>query len=456
MKEERQELVRRLRGQLQKGSRAGLQKLLQAKHPADVAELLEDFGTERRVQLLGLLGVQQAAEVVEELEPQQRSLLLRELETSRVARILDEMANDDVADVLSDLGPTQTVDLLELMEEGEAADVQELLEYLEDTAGGIMTTEFVALEENLSAQEAVEALRQLAPDAETVYYVYVIDEASRLRGVMSLRELIVAGSQTPLTDIMQPNVITVQPEDDQEEVAQTVAKYDLLAVPVVAAAGELLGIITIDDILDVVEEEATEDIYRLSGTPPEEADLVRVTAWERARARFPWLLIVLGAELVAASVIEGFTYTLEAIVALAYFVPVLTGMGGNVGTQSLAVAVRGLGTGDLEGEDLWSVLWFELRVGLLLGLGAGVVGLTAALIWQRAVVIGLIVGTAMLLNMLAAALVGTLVPFVLDRYNIDPAIASGPFVTTFLDIVGLLNYFFIATVLLRTLGYHAF
>jgi len=456
MQKQELELLTQLKSLLKRERWGNLADLLREVHPADIADLLENLDEAERVKLLSLFDVGMAAEIMEEVEPYDRSALMRDLELPRAAEILDQMANDNVADVLGDLAPHEVVDLLGLMEKGEAADVQELLEYLEDTAGGIMTTEVVALEETLTAERAIEALRQMAPDAETVYYVYIINHSAELRGVLSLRELIIAPTDTPLRDIMQTNVITVSPEEDQEEVARVVAKYDLLAVPVVNAENELLGIVTIDDILDVIEDEATEDIYRLGGAPLEEAETERLTPWQRARSRLPWLLIVLAAELVAASVIQGFTGALEAMVALAYFVPVLTGMGGNVGTQSLAVTVRGLGTGDLGARDLGHALLQELYVGLMLGLGAGGIGFITAFLWQQNVVIGLIVGAAMLFNMLAAAVIGTLVPFLLSSQNIDPAVASGPFVTTFLDIVGLLNYFLIATLLLRAFGYDVF
>ena len=415
-------------------------------HPADLAEFVLKMPAEARSRLLAWLPPEQAAQVVEELPTAVQSEVLAVLGRRRAGAVLEEMSSDEVADLLGELPPQRAVDLLGLLQEDEAADVRSLLAYLDDTAGGLMTTEFVALQDDLTAAEAIDALRRLAPDAETIYYVYVVDREERLQGVLSLRELIVAPPETPIRQIMRTRVVTVPPDMDQEEVARVVAKYDLLAVPVVDGAGRILGIVTVDDVVDVLEEEASEDIYRLTATPRGVA--AAGSPWLRARLRLPWLVGLLLGELVVAKVIQGFEGTLERVAQLAYFIPLLAATAGNVGTQSLATAVRGLATGEIARGQAPRVLLRELQVGLLLAvaLAATSAVLVYAVLGDGPVAVT--VGVAMGVNTLVAAAIGVLVPLALHWLRVDPAVASGPFVTTTLDVVGTLVYFLTATWLL--------
>ncbi|HEY8414569.1 MAG TPA: magnesium transporter [Thermaerobacter sp.] len=436
----------RLRAAVAAGDAAAARREAAGAHPADLAEFVLDLEPADRPRLIGLLPPEQAALVVEELPPEVQSEVLTVLGRERAVAVLGEMSSDEVADLIGELPPERAVDLLRLMREEEAADVRELLAYLDDTAGGLMTTEFVAVQDDLTAAEAIETLRRLAPEAETVYYVYVVDQEERLRGVLSLRELIVAPPDRRVRDIMRTNVISVPADMDQEEVARLVAKYDLLAVPVVDGEGRILGIVTVDDVVDVLEEEASEDIYRLGGTSDEEA--AARSSWFRARLRLPWLVGLLLGELIVARVIQGFHGTLERVEQLAYFIPLLAATAGNVGTQSLAVAVRGLATGEIRRREMGRALWRELRVGTLLGiaLAATSYGIVRATTGSQAVAVT--VGVAMGLNIVIASSIGTLVPLALHRLRVDPAVASGPFVTTALDIVGTLVYFLTASLLL--------
>jgi len=435
------------------GHETALRELLEQLHPADLAEVLEELDEADRAATLQALDAERAAMAVEALDVDDQVVVLRLLDRRRVSEILSHMSNDDVADLLGDLPPEEAGQFLGLMEREEARDIRELLQYPEDTAGGIMTTEFVSVPAVATAAQTIDLLRRLAPDAETAYYVYVVDEQGRLAGVLSLRDLIVAPPETSVGAIMNPNVISVTADTDQEEVARQVSKYDFLAMPVVDAERRLLGIVTFDDVMDVLEEEATEDIYLLGAAGVEEdVDILRLGPWKRATRRLPWLVLLLFGQLVAANVIAGFSSALEAMVALAYFIPILAGMGGNVGTQSLAVAVRGLATGELSRRDIFRALMVEIQTGLLLGVSTGTLIFLVALAWQGIPLLGLVVGLAMTLSMTVAALVGTLVPMVLERFGVDPAVASGPFVTTSLDVTGLFIYLGLATVFLRTVG----
>jgi magnesium transporter len=328
------------------------------------------------------------------------------------------------------------------------------MQYPEDTAGGLMTFEYVAIREDITAAKAIDVLRETAPDAETVYYVYVINIENQLVGVISLRELIIASPESLISDIMRRNVVSVPIDMDQEEVARIVSKYDFLAVPVVDHEKSLQGIITFDDVIDVIHEEASEDIYRMAGAPGEEEEeeegfLLRIKA--SLKARLPWLFVTMFGGLFSGKILSQFSGEISAVVALAFFIPLLTGMGGNVGTQSSTVTVRGIATGQIGNEDILRVILREALTGLAIGAILGVIVGGIASWWQNKPMLGMVVGLAMLGNMFTAATMGTLVPLFFRRIGIDPAVASAPFISTAIDITGLVIYSVLATLLIAYL-----
>lgn len=423
--------------------------------PADIAELVEDLESLEQHWIISLLDSETAALVINELDPELGGDLLRLLNVERATEILEEMSFDDAADFLSELPDQEQTRYLDLLEHEDRQDVRELMTYREDTAGGLMTTEYVAIREDITAARAIEELREIAPDAETVYYVYVINLKNQLLGVISLRELIIANPNDLIRNIVRRNIVSVPVDMDQEEVAKIVSKYNFLAVPVVDHDNALLGIITVDDVIDVIHEEATEDLFRLAGAPGEEEDeeeedlIPRVLA--SLKARLPWLLITMLGGMISGKVLNGFSDKISAVVALAFFIPLLTGMGGNVGTQSSTVTVRGIATGQIKTDDVMRVIFKEAFVGLALG---SILGLTVGLFatwWQDKPMLGLVVGLAMLGNMFTAATMGTLVPIFFRRVGIDPAVASAPFISTAIDITGLLIYSTLATILITYL-----
>lgn len=427
-------------------------KLLHEFQPADIAEFIEDLKLEEIGPILNLLTGEVAGEVLNQLDPELAGQVLRDIGEEKTSAIIDEMYSDDVADLLAELTDQEKDKILNLMEREDAVEVRELLEYKVDTAGGIMTTEYVAILQDITAGRAIEVLREIAPDAETVYYVYVVNDKNQLVGVISLRELIVSSPGTVIENIMHHKVKSVNVNMDQEEVAAIVTKYDFLAVPVVDNDNCLLGIITVDDIIDVIHEEATEDIFRLAGTA--EIDL-EDNLYERIinslRTRLPWLLVTLIGGLLAGRIIRGLEAELQAVVALAYFIPLLTGMGGNVGTQSSTLTVRGLATGQVDGGQLLLTVGREAMVGIAVGLICGLIVTLVAFFWQKSVLLGLVVGGALMGNMITAATMGTLVPMVFKRLGIDPAVASAPFISTSIDITGLLIYAGLASIFIRQL-----
>lgn len=429
-----------------------LTNIMDQLHPTDLAEILEHLEEDQKKELFDLLNDEEAALVIQEMEDSDQVSLFKVLDKERASSILKEMSSDEAVDLLSELPQEDARELLIRIEDTE--EIEGLLKYAEDTAGGLMTTEYIALPENMHVEEAILRLREVASEVETVYYIYVIDEENRLIGVLSLRELISAQDGSLLADVMRTNVISVGVDVDQEEVARLVSRYDLLAIPVIDVNGSMRGIITVDDILDVVEEEATEDIYHFAGTSEVRGvDLVNATVFQVASKRLPWLLVCLVGGFFSGIVIRAFENTLEAIVVLAFFIPVIMDMGGNVGTQSSTVFVRSLATGEIESDEVWGYFFKEIRVGFLMGLVCGVSISLAANLWQQdfAPWLGLVVGIAMFSTVTAAAIIGTLVPLLFWKMGADPALTAGPFVTTIKDVTGLLIYFYTAALFMDKL-----
>ena len=427
-----------------------LRALLSELHPADLAEVLQELEEEDRTAVVQLLAGPTAAEAISELELEEQVDLVTALPPEQAKVILDEMSADDAADLFAELDPEQAGALLGLMAKEEATDVRELLGFREDSAGGIMTTEFVAIQAHRTAAEAIEQLRREAPSAETAYYVYVVDARERLVGVLSLRELIVAPPDAEVRSIMRTNPVSVHVGDDQEEVARIVQKYNLLAVPVVDDQEILRGIVTVDDVIDVLEEEATEDIYRAGAVSEAEQEIdLEGAIWPSIRARLPWLLGLLCLSLLSGKVIEAFTPLMDRVHALAIFITTMAGGAGNAATQALTVMVRGLATGEVERGQLVRVVWREARIGLVIGLLCGLVLGVAATIWNGSPWIGLIVGLSITINLMLAKAAGSLVPVIVQRIGLDPAVASGPFIATITDTTSMLVYFSIAALVLR-------
>ncbi len=445
------ELLEKVRDLLEGGQRDAIRDLLSELHPTDVVEIFAELTLEEASLTLNLFDDEFIASVFEEMDYLEVARLLPELDRERLSSVLEEMAVDDLVDLLGDLPADEADQLLAMMESEEVKDLRELLKYDEDTAGGIMTKEYIGLSPELTVGEATDHVRQVADESETAYYIYVVNEQRSLVGVLSLRELITSQSHLPLSDIMETNVISVSPDTDQEEVARAVARYDLLAIPVVNGNNRMLGIVTVDDVIDVIEEEATEDIYRMAGTGADESEEMAAGTWLKVRRRLPWLSFLLVGNFMSANVIQGFTDTLENIVALAYFIPVLIDMGGNVGTQSFAVVVRGISTGELDTRRLMRTVLREAQVGVVMGCLFGLAMALIAMTWQGSPMLGLVVGLSMSLTLFTASIIGTFVPLTFDRLGVDIAVASGPFITTAIDVTGLIIYFYLATTLMSHL-----
>ncbi|SHF33651.1 magnesium transporter [Desulforamulus putei] len=425
-----------------------LQDCLKDLHPADIAEALPRVPLAQRVRVMRAAGPEKAALILYELDRDMIPPLLEALGPKRLAEVLNDMSDDDAADILGELPENQKDQLLNLMEDAEANDVRELLKYGKNTAGGIMTTEYVSLKEDITVARAIDHLRQVGSEVETIYYVYSINENAELTGVISLRELIMAPPDARLEQVVTRRVVSANVWDDQEKVARMVAKYDIIAIPVVNDHNQLLGIVTVDDVLDVLEEEATEDILKLANLDVGGQDLVETGPWQRAFRRLPWLVGLLFGGLIAGNVIKGFSGTLEQVTALAFFITAMAGGPGNAATQSLALVVRGLATGEVNQRRLLKTIFKEAQVGAIVGIVSGAVLALVAVLWQGNTSLGLVVGLALAINITISTMLGSFFPVIIQRLGADPAVASGPFISTLMDVTSMFVYFSLATWLL--------
>ena len=412
-------------------------------HTYEQANFFTSQDEKLRHRIYGYMSPAEFAEIMESMEIEETLEYFPEMDPYYSAAILSELPADDAVDILNLLDREEAVGYLAIMEKEAAAEVKSLLDYEEKTAGSIMTTEFIALYDTQTIKQVMQLLKEEAPEAEMIYYLYVVDESKQLRGVLSMRDLIVAPEDAVIKDVMSEKVVAVSVAKDQEEIAQIFKDYDFLALPVVDFQQRLLGIITVDDILDVMEEEASEDYSLLAGVSEDERHTD--TAFQAARKRLPWLIILLFLGLITASLISQFEETLNEVAVLAIFIPLIAGMAGNTGTQSLAVAVRGLATGDYEKQGKIKWVLRELGTGLITGMTTGIIIMIVIFVWQHNLMLGFLVGFSIMASLVVATLAGAFIPMLMHRLNIDPAVASGPFITTLNDIISILIYFGLAT-----------
>jgi magnesium transporter len=422
-----------------------LRAIMLGAHPADIADLLVHMDGERRRYLFDALDVRTAADVVLEVDEPTREELIRPLDAHQLSHLVGEMDSDDAADFIGELPEELAARILKQIEPEESAEVRQLLAHEEDTAGGIMALELVAVAEDRTVEEAINEIRTKAEEVESVNHIYVVDNQRKLVGLVPLKKLILSNPYTRLAEIMNRDVISVEVGTDQEEVAKLVRKYDLLAVPVVDAQGRLVGRITHDDIVDVIQEEVAEDISHMAGITST-GDMHESSVLRTARLRLPWLVIGLFGGIVAAWVLSFFEHRLQQnIVVLMFFVPVVMAMGGNAGIQSSTIIVHGLSTGSIGFTDMFRRLIREMRVAFLNGFLCGLLIWLIITIFWREPHFGLLVGASLLCVMFIAALVGASIPLLLKRLDVDPAIATGPFITISNDILGLFIYMGIST-----------
>jgi magnesium transporter len=423
-------------------------QVLEESHPADIAQALHSLPTPEQVALFRQLPPERAGEVLAEVDDETLLHLVAALDEVEVSRILDQMPAEHAADVVEELPAEQAEKILDLMEEEKSEDVQELLDYPEHSAGRLMSTTVVAVPETATVQQAIEHIRKLITE-ERAFEVYVVDGHRHLVGVIPLRRLLIADPRTLVLAIRDEEVRSVTGDMDREEVARLVAKYDLVAVPVVDHQHRLLGMITVDDVIDILHEEASEDIFRMAGS--DAAELERRSPRRVALMRLPWILTTLLIELVAGVVIHYFDQTLARVILLASFMPVIQAISGNTGLQSVTMVVRGLATGQVRLERWWEPLRRQVQTSSILGAVCALVVGTVGFFWHSAV-FGLVVATSMFVSVNLSGAAGTAIPMLSKRLGFDPALTAGPFETALQDVLGVTVFLGLATALLRWLA----
>lgn len=428
-----------------------LHPLLEKLHPADIADVIEDAPDDIQNQIFDLLTDEVKADVMSELDDTTEAEILEELTAEEISDIAEEMAPDDAADMLAELDEERSAEVLELMEDEDSEEVRELLRYDEDSAGGIMTTDFVALRSARTAQEALDHIGALELD-EPVYSAYITDASDKLLGHVQLWQLIkTENRQKTLGELAESDLFSAHPDTDQEEVAQTMSKYDLSSLPVIDTAGKLVGRVTIDDMVDVIEEEASEDIFKLAGS--DDAELEDPSPLASCKTRLPWLLVTLAAGFISSLILKRFIDN-PHIIMLSSFVPIIMAMGGNTGIQSSILIVRGLAIGSFDESQLRRLLRHEVLTGMMMGVVCGaIIGIWAHFMVGdggqfSALYLATTVGLALFCAMMFAAAFGAFVPLLLNRFKIDPAVAAGPFVTASNDVMALLIYYAITFLLI--------
>ncbi|MFA6618797.1 MAG: magnesium transporter [Candidatus Neomarinimicrobiota bacterium] len=444
-----------------RGAKVNLINIIDKTHPADLALLFRSFTHHERLYFFSLIKTDShKAEVLIELDDNFILEMLESMTRPSIIQIFKEMDYDDESAILRIIPEEEQQELLKLMKVEHSQELEALMDYDEETAGAIMNPEVFHLNENKTVSEAIDAIRNSA-DTEMVFYIYVTDERTHLVGVVSLRQLILISPQSLLRDIMVEDLISIPPETDQEEVARLASRYNFVAIPVVDDENKLIGVVTVDDIIDVLREEATEDLLQMAGLG-RDTDIILKSTWETTKKRFPWLLATYIGGLIAALVIGAFSYTLSQFLILTAFIPIIAGMGGNIGTQSSTIITRGLLTGRVNPNTTSKIIFKEMRVGLSLGVVYGVALGAVAFIMSyliesdgysynlvQSIELSIAIALGILIAMVLATFTGTIAPIILNKIKIDPAIATGPFVTTTIDILGILIYLLIATALVQ-------
>ena len=444
--------IDRIRAMLGQGGRAldtpALSEMLRSLHPSDIAFILEELTLPEALAIFGLLDTDAAAESLSEVSPDTNRYLVTNSPRPRIVALLDLLPMDDAAEIVAETG-TAANPMLADLPAIDAREVKELLAYPERTAGRLMTDRFVGLEAQFTVAQTIAYIQREGRHVETPYVIYIVTEAGRLAGVCSLRDVLTARPEQMLAALMNPEPISVTPDTDQQEVAKLISQYDLLAIPVVNAGGQMLGIVTVDDVIDVLVEEFNEDYLRMVGSDAEEMD--RRTPAQVAKLRLPWLMGTMVIELGAGAVISHFDDVLKKVILLASFMPVISAISGNVGLQAAAIIVRGLDTGHVQIENVWKPVLKELTASLIMALVCGLVLGMVGVFWSHRVPFGIVIGGAMTCSMLTAGFMGTVIPMLSKRLGFDPAATAGPFETAFQDVIGFAMFLWLASLLLRWL-----
>ncbi len=431
---------------------AALRQELGDMNTVDIAALFEELDRQQALVVFRLLPKETAAEAFSYMEPETQERLIGVLTDKELGFVMDELNMDDAADLIEEMPASVVKRVLRMTDPADRRIINQLLKYPEHSAGSVLTTEFVRLKAGMTVEAALQHIRRAGPDKETIYTCYVTDDNRRLEGVVSVKELLLARENTLVSDLMTTNVISVVTTEDQEEVAGLFAKYDLIALPVVDSENRLVGIITVDDVVDIIEQETTEDIEKMAAVLPSEHAYFQTGVAETFSKRIPWLILLMLSATVTGMIISSFENALSSMVALVAYMPMLMGTGGNCGSQSSVTVIRGLAIGDIEFRDTLRVIWKELRVSILCGVVLAVANFVKILLFDNlllgsdvSMTVAMIVSMTVLLTVVIAKLVGCTLPLLAKKCGFDPAVMASPFITTIVDAVSISVYFAIAT-----------
>jgi len=418
-------------------------------HAADIADLIDELDEEERLHLFSLLDVDKASDVILELSDTSREQIIEDLSNEQLTDIIEEMQSDDKADIIAELSDDQAKAVLDAIEPEDSEEVKDLLKYPEDSAGGIMQSELISLGKQATINDAFQAVVDAREEMENIHNIFVVNDENKLVGTVPLQRLITMKRFTPIVDVMDEDIPSVPADMDQEDVARLFKKYDLVSVGVVDKEQHLLGQITIDDIMDAIQEETSEDIYRIAGLGQDETVFNKTV--DSVKKRLPWLYLNLITALTSVLVIGFFEDTIKLMVALVLFMPVIAGLGGNAGGQSLALIIRGIALGEVTFENAKRVLYRQIAVGVTNGIAVGIVIAIIAYFWKGIPILGLVIGLAMIVSVFMGTMVGVLIPLALKRLNFDPALGSNILLTAFTDAFGFFSYLTLATIFLKML-----
>jgi len=420
-------------------------------HPADVGEIINNLPVEMIPRFLDVFPIEQAADFFEYTAEPVRVEVIPLMDFATAAKLLDAMEPDEQAELIAQLPEELRENLLKRLTPANQEEALQILQYPENTAGRIMTTEYISLSPKNTVRDAIQAVKVGLPTREGYWHVY-IREGHVVRGVLSLRELLLADENRALNEIMEDQVISVEPETDQEQVARLISKYDLLSIPVVTTDGKMLGVVTVDDVIDVLMEEQTEDVQRLGAVEPFEYPYFQTGFWTIIRKRATWLVLLFVSEFFTGNALRHYNSILEHALTLVFFVPLIISSGGNSGSQSSTIITRGLATGDIQPSNVFPVFFRELATGLMLGLVLGVIGFGRAMMWDSGLTISMVVGISLLGVVLVGTVVGAILPLGLKRIGLGPAVSSSPFIATLVDVCGIMIYFTVAKMLFAMAG----
>jgi magnesium transporter len=437
--------------QLLKEDPEQVRELLEEIHDEDLADLIADLPDDEAAELLARLPTEEAAPIFERLDDERQAAIVTELGPESTAQIAVEMSSDERADLIKELPEEvggQVLATLEQIDPKAAEEVEQLAQWPEHSAGSLMTTEYLSVTPMMSVGEVIQLIRKKGAEAETIYYVYALSSGKRLEGVVSLRDLLLNDPNQKVAEVMTSNIIAVPPEMDQEEVAKRIAKYDLYGIPVIDVKSTLLGVITVDDVIDVLTQEQTEDVQKLAGVEPLEASYFQTTFWTFIQKRATWLVILFVEEFFTGSALRHYDNVIQAVAKLSYYVPLLISTGGNSGSQSASLIIRGLAVGEVKISDWWRIAGRELAQGLVLGLILAAVGIVRVTMWGDGPRFAILVGATLVSIVIMGCVVGSMLPLALRRVGFDPATSSTPFIASLVDVLGIIIYFNIAQLVL--------